>query len=271
MDDWPRVLFQSTLPLRGATYNDDWGVWETDISIHAPLTGSDYSSTSMISGLKLFQSTLPLRGATVTMSTAPSASDYFNPRSPYGERQPALSTLFSPYQFQSTLPLRGATFRPASFHIRRQNFNPRSPYGERLHRPMMPNGDKEFQSTLPLRGATKIAIPISKPRKISIHAPLTGSDRCITDSVCTHRYFNPRSPYGERRSRQWIFAFVVRFQSTLPLRGATTSPKLVISADIFQSTLPLRGATHKSSFTTTLLAISIHAPLTGSDRRPGRS
>ena len=57
------VLFQSTLPLRGAT-----GILlnkrqSGEISIHAPLTGSDVESAS-----------------------TEQASTDFNPRSPYGER-----------------------------------------------------------------------------------------------------------------------------------------------------------------------------------------
>ena len=34
--------------------------------------------------------------------------------------------------------------------------------------------------------------------RISIHAPRTGSDLSITCSTGKGRYFNPRSPYGER-------------------------------------------------------------------------
>ena len=35
--------------------------------------------------------------------------------------------------------------------------------------------------------------------KISIHAPLTGSDRTFRMHLSPARNFNPRSPYGERR------------------------------------------------------------------------
>ena len=79
-----------------------------------------------------------------------------------------------------------------------------------------------------------------------------------------------------------------RFQSTLPLRGATIRLELsngltVISIHApltgsdgslhqrirrsrrFQSTLPLRGATRGEVETSERVGISIHAPLTGSD------
>ena len=57
---------------------------------------------------------------------------------------------------------------------------------------------------------------------VSTHAPLAGSDRAV-------RVRDPRA---------------VRFQPTLPLRGATPpSLPAVSSSNLFQPTLPLRGAT----------------------------
>ena len=56
--------FQSTLPLRGAT--DSGRRWDVprDISIHAPLAGSDQAGIFASQSFGVFQSTLPLRGAT---------------------------------------------------------------------------------------------------------------------------------------------------------------------------------------------------------------
>ena len=62
-DDMYLCVFQSTLPLRGATFENFAFVSGAGISIHAPLTGSDR----------------------VVYQTRLSRSD-FNPRSPYGER-----------------------------------------------------------------------------------------------------------------------------------------------------------------------------------------
>ena len=80
--------------------------------------------------------------------------------------------------------------------------------------------------------------------RISIHAPLTGSDHA--DDIFPGRKH--------------------RFQSTLPLRGATRVTKMPNITPRFQSTLPLRGATAKISFAVKPYFISIHAPLTGSDK-----
>ena len=78
--------FQSTLPARGATISGTPYKQTSDISIHAPRTGSD-----------------PFSVPTCWNGT------HFNPRSPHGERP---LTVFFPTcgkLFQSTLPARGAT------------------------------------------------------------------------------------------------------------------------------------------------------------------
>ncbi len=56
---------------------------------------------------------------------------------------------------------------------------------------------------------------------ISIHAPLAGSDPRNLFPLLRRRYFNPRSPRGERRRCPSLSGHVWLFQSTLPSRGAT--------------------------------------------------
>ncbi len=84
---------------------------------------------------------------------------------------------------------------------------------------------------------------------ISIHAPRAGSDSQVAKSLQSREYFNPRSPCGERRALAQMSDVTDRFQSTLPVRGATM-PKgwLVPVPLIFQSTLPVRGATLQRRF-----------------------
>ena len=77
--------------------------------------------------------------------------------------------------FQSTLPARGATATDASY-----------PY------------KLVFQSTLPARGATLRRGPDEADGSISIHAPREGSDAGSRRDQPGRRYFNPRSPRGER-------------------------------------------------------------------------
>ena len=124
-----------------------------EISIHAPLTGSDFM---------LFSSLTLLRD--------------FNPRSPYGERLLRQKIACRKKQFQSTLPLRGATrIKIVEFyHIIISIHAPLT--GSDLTAPGWRGGSSTFQSTLPLRGATKATLTLAVDTVISIHAPLTGSD-----------------------------------------------------------------------------------------------
>ena len=147
-----------------------------------------------------------------------------------------------------------------------------------------------FQSTLPARGATRSEggyaaryhISIHAPRTgsdsfriallnhvvISIHAPRTGSDdgRC-TGCPC-RRYFNPRSPHGERRGGGGKSRGDHRdFNPRSPHGERYGLIWVQGEAGAFQSTLPARGATQMQMANGFAQAISIHAPRTGSDTK----
>ena len=128
---------------------------------------------------------------------------------------------------------------------RRGNFNPRTPCGVRL----------------PCCIERKMSL------SISIHAPLAGCDHNSKSRKTRRRYFNPRTPCGVRRAGARTGSSATIFQSTRPLRGATSLPSLQIRArPSFQSTRPLRGATCSGHAGISLVAlISIHAPLAGRD------
>ena len=57
-------IFQSTHPLRGATYPRTNALPPKKISIHAPLAGCDLPTKDIVELIEIFQSTHPLRGAT---------------------------------------------------------------------------------------------------------------------------------------------------------------------------------------------------------------
>ena len=127
--------------------------------------------------------------------------------------------------------------------IRGSNFNPRTPCGVR-------RGGADRDRAL---------------RKISIHAPHAGCDaypstRCIPSSNFNPRtpcgvrraryhkalrlpYFNPRTPCGVRPGRRRKWSTITEFQSTHPMRGATSIAIVPACCSIFQSTHPMRGAT----------------------------
>ena len=83
---------------------------------------------------------------------------------------------------------------------------------------------------------------------ISNHAPRAGSDIVMLKPYIKHRHFNPRSPCGERLN--------------LCAKGDVASK--------FQSTLPVRGATVEMIDSGKYGLISIHAPRAGSDENPRR-
>ena len=84
-------------------------------------------------------------------------------------------------------------------------------------------------------------------QSISIHAPRVGSDLPSPSCWRLPRYFNPRSPCGERPSRLAFPDSGFKFQSTLPVWGATRDPEWSLQSAIFQSTLPVWGATRWST------------------------
>ena len=97
----------------------------------------------------------------------------------------------------------------------------------------------QFQSTHPLRDATRTVQTTTAEGSISIHAPLTGCDEEDEDAdeweeISIHApltgcdynryfepelsdYFNPRTPYGMRRSRSVLLnSSVINFNPRTP-------------------------------------------------------
>ena len=132
--------------------------------------------------------------------------------------------------FQSTLPMGGSDCRIWSGRTGARNFNPRSPWGERPDiKELQLASIRIFQSTLPVGGATLRNETYSGIVTISIHAPRGGSDlTTFLDAIRGNKYFNPRSPWGERPWCGNTGKSSVVFQSTLPAGGATTRSVLPV-------------------------------------------
>ena len=169
-------LFQSTLPVGGATQLRPDHHIRQDISIHAPRGGSDKYEGQPHQLYRDFNPRSPW-GERLNPILRSTAISNFNPRSPWGER-PALTRsdsymyvisihaprggsdlhvfqVTSPIRiFQSTLPVGGATGSDCRVLWFWSYFNPRSPWGERPHT------------------NTRAA----RRQRISIHAPRGGSD-----------------------------------------------------------------------------------------------
>ena len=103
-------------------------------------------------------------------------------------------------------------------------------------------------------------------RRISTHAPRTGSDPTTKLPIPRLYDFNPRSPHGERLMRSLISADLRKFQPTLPARGATVRVALFAPLVRISTHAPRTGSDHPRDATHLHQHhISTHAPRTGSD------
>ena len=189
-----------------------------------------------------------MRGATKRIGGASSSAFDFNPRTPCGVRPVRPPAYFDRLTISIHAPHAGCDLLnnafpqsdfPISIHaphagcdvtiLRKQGFiayfNPRTPCGVRhaLHI------DHRFLV------------------QISIHAPHAGCDDYPAGWKEVTEYFNPRTPCGVRRTAREPPAVMSVFQSTHPMRGATSAFPILKLFPEFQSTHPMRGATSRLS------------------------
>ena len=263
------IQFQSTLPVRGAT----WRRWDRPSGRWCFNPCSPCGERLCIGGVCIcvlpgFNPRSPC-GERPPSTTRSIVSSGFNPRSPCGERlgDEYLYPLVE-LEFQSTLPVRGATrLRPSAMQPR-WRFNPRSPCGERppstrpsrrpgcRFNPRSPCGERlcivpSFSSTSLVsihapRAGSDLADMMRNHvrRRVSIHAPHAGSDSVTSVVLYTDAGFNPRSPCGERPmaalSDESVFG---GFNPRSPCGERPLEGIYVPLFPMFQSTLPVRGAT----------------------------
>ncbi len=150
------------------------------VSIHAPHTGCDEVWPGYWTYIDEFQFTHPIRDATPI-------------RQP--PRRRINVSIHAPHTGCDGKPPRGGGVG--------RSFNPRTPYGMRPP-PEKISGDPHywFQSTHPIRDATSRDLAaLSSGLSVSIHAPHTGCDAVPPTLLRSHpRCFNPRTPYGMRRT-----------------------------------------------------------------------
>ena len=209
--------FQSTLPVRGATFpRANVLAREEDFNPRSPCGERRYGQLGH-SLSPSFQSTLPVRGATFTQLFR-LVVDFISIHAPRAGSDDARGLSLRHCAISIHAPRAGSdtaviiAFRRGkiSIHAPRagsdkrfyciahvfENFNPRSPCGERpeaLQRLLCP---VEFQSTLPVRGATvRDMMLLAAVQQISIHAPRAGSDHITVqlDTVIIISIHAPRA------------------------------------------------------------------------------
>ena len=148
------------------------------------------------------------------------ASRHFNPRHPYGWRRERCITWILQKLFQSTPPIRVATGN--------------------LHR-------KEVIEYISIHathtGGDITELTAELERYISIHATHTGGDMALSVTILVYLHFNPRHPYGWRLGETNRRTVITHFNPRHPY-GWRQERR--ISADgtrLFQSTPPIRVAT----------------------------
>ena len=215
----------------------------------------------------------------------------FNPRAPYGARPHTGRDCRHVHGFQSTRPIRGATrWYPISRLVVLISIH--APHTGRDW--LLRKVSRLFDISIHAPHTGRDLFPGFKylpEGQISIHAPHTGRDahRGLISPRCVN--FNPRAPYGARRTRSWRTGFISAISIHAPHTGRDSDPQLAYKMSMisihaphtgrddghrqrrgqripFQSTRPIRGATDISSEDyKNLRAISIHAPHTGRDNR----
>ena len=260
--------FQSTHPLRGATNHQIRLKSRFFISIHAPLAGCDRParrnrqscahfnprtpcgvrpsrSCSRPSTTATFQSTHPLRGATAGTGFEPIAQGHFNPRTPCGVRLNISMIIASAVMYFNPRTPCGVRQKIQNHKDSAKYFNPRTPCGVRQGGALFYRAALYFNPRTPCGVRRCIHFDKFQPQTISIHAPLAGCDPSLPSKDRDLSYFNPRTPCGVRLFYLIFIRSDIIFQSTHPLRGATSCHYLPCVNLVFQSTHPLRGATAK--------------------------
>ena len=191
---------------------------------------------------------------------------HFNPRAPCGARPVSLPARRRHANFNPRAPC-GARQCRHPLRSGHRYFNPRAPCGARLDVLDLSDLTPEFQSTRPLRGATCCCgFNRRLDAIISIHAPLAGRDRGCAPPPSASGHFNPRAPCGARQQcvPPSFPCNVISIHA--PLAGRDNERLFLVTIlIIFQSTRPLRGATSPRHAVYAVGPISIHAPLAGRD------
>ena len=258
--------FQSTRPVRGATFPTEQLKSCVPISIHAPRAGRDAHRTAHRPLRRDFNPRAPC-GARLGLGVQLVDDDgHFNPRAPCGARRRPMAATSRTPSFQSTRPVRGATAKESGNSDSNRNFNPRAPCGARRLTRQTSSPQLYFNPRAPCGARQRSERPQGH-----------------------HNHFNPRAPCGARQPLFHCPFLELAFQSTRPVRGATRSrsgkplsrpryfnPRAPCGArrllthsfkrgSLFQSTRPVRGATCIFSQEFDNIVISIHAPRAGRD------
>ena len=306
--------FLSTLSLRRATVEEVSGdTWTRDFyprspcgerprlatrSRHYPMDfyprspcGERHDTSSLMQCQAKFLSTLSLRRATVIFRKRDTPSQFLSTLSLRRATIQVMARLME-HLFLSTLSLRRATGKLARCNCQQHHFYPRSPCGERLFHRYCYAASTRFLSTLSLRRATGKYIPYPATWLfLSTLSLRRATAHCFMSSKINTNFY-PRSPCGERHTRNgtsWAMPYFyprspcgerLDPESLRPTAKWISIHALLAESDylcllacyqvgLFLSTLSLRRATNPAGQSLQSTCISIHALLAESDDHLG--
>ena len=166
--------------------------------------------------------------------------------------------------------MRGATLRRRAYPRVRRDFNPRAPCGARragepsllwliaisIHAPHAGRDERREAHN-------------ARRRRISIHAPHAGRDRKHLPKGHIQFWISIHAPHAGRDILDVVIGTTVSlFQSTRPMRGATTGAARPLAALLyFNPRAPCGARRWFSCCVRDRCHISIHAPHAGRDRK----
>ena len=185
-----------------------------------PLAGRDVKAIVILRRTEDISIHAPLAGRDSCSCTISRRSRHFNPRAPCGARPGGEVAAEAQRHFNPRAPC-GARLPQEQDRVQGTHFNPRAPCGARPFISIRISSSYHFNPRAPCGARLPLFKNLFYVSCISIHAPLAGRDLCAVIEA----------------NRQRVF------QSTRPLRGATTGVYQIVKN----------------------LCISIHAPLAGRD------
>ena len=144
-------------------------------------------------------------------------------------------------------------------------FNPRAPCGTRLLADVALYVKCLFQSTRPVRDATIQIYTYLQSYIVSIHAPRAGRDGFISPGSPRKNCFNPRAPCGTRHFGKPLHVGAIAFQSTRPVRDATSPLQFCRWCKPVSIHAPRAGRDTSLWRLPPFTLVSIHAPRAGRD------
>ena len=184
-----------------------------------------------------------MRGATDNTERTRKCRTHFNPRTPCGVRRSVGTTRQEGFYISIHAPHAGCDLASLKNNL----------------------ASSQFQSTHPMRGATARYPVRACLIFISIHAPHAGCDVNVCRRAVPVINFNPRTPCGVRLAARSGVCTRPSISIHAPHAGCDLKNVAPLGRGLFQSTHPMRGATSKTVLRLTFDLISIHAPHAGCD------